>query len=250
MKNLLFLLVIALLLTGCIFQKSNSEQIDLLSTVVAATQNAISTLLPPPQVITPFKSPAPQIIITSTEMEIKVTTATIENPMSTAIPGISMPARCDELLIAQVNNGPEIVKDMFEHHARGVYLIVLLELENISDQAIQIWDEDYFIEATLNNKSVIYSPDKAATGYLFITRGNNLYQDLIQPFASWKSYLAFDVDPASQEYVLLIQPGGEIGKSLCEIRINLDIWYPTIYPDEGTNSLVEPYVDFSDQPLT
>jgi hypothetical protein len=222
-KNLQLLLVITLVLTGCIFQNSNTQQADLLGTVVAATQNAISTLLPPPQVITPYKSLTPQILTTPTGIDIKTSLVTAENPIITAIPGINMPARCGELLTVHVNTKPEIVKDLFEHHAKGVYLIVLLELENTSDQAVQIWDEDYFIEATLNNQPVVYTPDKAATGYLFITRGNNLHQDLIQPAANWKSYLAFDVNPVSQEYVLLVQPGGEIGKSLCEVRINLDL---------------------------
>jgi len=221
-KNLIFLLAITLVLSSCIFQNSNTQQVNLLGTVVAATQNAISTLLPPPQVIIPYKSPTPQILITPTVIDIKTAVVTLENPIITTLPGISMPARCGELLVVHVNTGPEIVKDLFEHHARGVYLIVLLELENTSDQAVQIWDEDYFIEATLNNQPVLYSPDKAATGYLFITRGNNLHQDLIQPTANWKSYLAFDVNPISQNYVLLVQPGGEIGNSLCEVRINLD----------------------------
>lgn len=222
MKNLKIILVLTTILTGCMYKNNNQQNENLLGTVVAATQNAMPSFFPPPQVITPTTMQTPYTVTTPTEIKTTATAISIENPVFTTIPGIGTSALCGDDLIAYIGTKPEFAKDLFEHHAKGIYLIVLLELDNISEQKIQIWDEDYSIEATLNNVPVVYLPDKSATGYLFITRGNNLHQDLIKPEVDWKTYLAFDVDPSSQDYVLLVQPGSEIGNTLCDVRIEIE----------------------------
>jgi len=126
---------------------------------------------------------------------------------------------CDGLLDARFSGEEEWVKDLFEHHALGQFLILHLVIANISNQNIQIWDGDYLLTAQLAGTEVKVSPHKAATNYLYITRGDSFYQDKIIPGSSWKTYLAFDVDPNISSWQLHIEPGAEIYQSLCEIRL-------------------------------
>jgi hypothetical protein len=68
---------------------------------------------------------------------------------------------------------------------------------------------------------VEYPLHDAATGYLYIQGSHNLWQDLIQPGAGWRTSLAFDVDPEAQDLVVVVRPGSEFGEQVCEARIPL-----------------------------
>jgi hypothetical protein len=96
-----------------------------------------------------------------------------------------------------------------------------LKLINQAGQAIQIWDEDYLIEALLDGEPVTYSPEKAVTGYLYITEGGKLSQDIIESGEIWQTNLAFDVDQDASDWILVVKPGSEINETLCEVRISL-----------------------------
>lgn len=143
--------------------------------------------------------------------------APIEDPAY----GVGVEFKCGSIFTARVPEPPIRVKDMFEHHADGTYLIVDLELINELGQTVQIWDGDYYIEGQINGEAVLYSPDKAATGYLYINNPVNLSQDRIEPGGLWRTKLAFDVDPLGEDWVLVVKPGSEIGRELCEVRIPL-----------------------------
>jgi hypothetical protein len=119
------------------------------------------------------------------------TPAPIEDPAY----GVGVEFKCGSTFTARVPEAPIRVKDMFEHHADGTYLIVDLELINELGQTVQIWDGDYFIEGQIDGEAVLFSPDKAATGYLYIMNPVNLSQDRIEPGGLWRTKLAFDVDP-------------------------------------------------------
>ncbi|MFC2054557.1 hypothetical protein ACFLV7_09740 [Chloroflexota bacterium] len=143
--------------------------------------------------------------------------APIEDPAY----GVGFEFKCGSIFTARVPELPIFVKDMFEHHADGTYLIVDLELIKELGQTVQIWDGDYYIEGQKNGELVLYSPDKAATGYLYIQNPVNLSQDRIEPGGMWRTKLAFDVDPLGEDWVLVVKPGSEIGRELCEVRIPL-----------------------------
>jgi len=128
---------------------------------------------------------------------------------------------CDGLITTRLMDAPLFQVDLFEHHARGTFLILKLELMNETDFPIQIWDEDYFIEGNIEGKQVVYSPHRAATGFLFIENGYNLYQDLLEPGTSWRTSLAFDVDPEGDDWILIVKPGSEYNEQVCEVRIPL-----------------------------
>jgi len=169
--------------------------------------------------------------LTSSSQLTQVPTAVIEtNPSGTeSAPapiedpayGVGVEFKCGSIFTARVPEAPIHVKDMFEHHADGTYLIVDLELINELGQTVQIWDGDYSIEGQIDGEAVLYSPDKAATGYLYIKNPVNLSQDRIKPGGLWRTKLAFDVDPLGEDWVLVVKPGSEIGRELCEVRIPL-----------------------------
>jgi hypothetical protein len=188
---------------------------------VASSEASSPQNLPAPDILvkTHESTPAPSPQLTDTP---QLPTATIE-PSGIAVQpvGLGMDARCGDSFIARVSNPPEITKDLFEHHAQGTFLIVILEMQNLTGQPIQIWDGDYFVDGIVNGKTQEYTPHKAATGYLFITRGNNLNQDQIKPGLSWKTYLAFDVPVGGAGWTLVVKPGYEINQQICEARIAL-----------------------------
>lgn len=220
MQRIVAIPVIAIIIVSCAFFQSSTSPESLIQTGVAQTRAAVVSL-PLPEIKTsiPSKTPDPRSVSSPTATQTSSPTRT---DITTPIPNIGMEARCSDSFLANINYPPELVKDLFEHHAHGIFLIILLEMSNTTNQPIQIWDGDYFLEAKLANNSVSYTPQKAATGYLFIIRGNNLHQDLIKPGEHWKTYLAFDIDPGSKNWVLVVKPGNEIGNPLCELRIQLN----------------------------
>jgi len=209
-------------LSCSLFPKSVSEH-DLLTNIVNATQTGLANL-PPPEVNTnPQNNPKPETPLPITIPAHTVTPTDKPNPAPTyqVIGSIGETVNCGSAFSGRVSDQPEYAKDLFKYHARDVFLIILLEMTNLSSEAIQIWDDDYFLEGKVDGELLMIIPQKDATGYLYITRGNNLHQELIKPGQKWKTYLAFDIDPRGIEWVLVVKPGDEIGKPVCEMRITL-----------------------------
>jgi hypothetical protein len=129
---------------------------------------------------------------------------------------------CGDAFTVRLEDAPRFEKDLFEHHANGTFLILRLQLTNKTTFPIQIWDEDYYIEGTANGESVVYSPHRAATGYLYIDSPTNLHQDLIQPGETWSTVVAFDVDPKGGNWTFVLKPGSEFDQQVCEANIPLN----------------------------
>jgi hypothetical protein len=142
-------------------------------------------------------------------------------PGPTPGPGYTIAHGCDGILSVKLTDSPLFQKDLFEHHADGEFLILRLQLVNQSNFPIQIWDQDYFIEARLGGQNLVYSPHKAATGYLYIENSGSMYQDLLQPGATDRPALAFDVDPHATDWVFVFKPGSKFHEQVCEARIPL-----------------------------
>ena len=136
-------------------------------------------------------------------------------------PGYIFEHGCDGILSVKLTDTPDYQRDLFEHHAVGEFLILRLQLHNQTNFPIQVWEKDYFIEANLGERKLIYSPHKAATGYLYIENPTNLSQDLIQPGAIWQTSVAFDVEADIQEPVFVFKPGSEFNEQICEVHIPL-----------------------------
>jgi hypothetical protein len=130
------------------------------------------------------------------------------------------PVECGPMVI-EVPNYPVQTRDMFEHHAEGVYMILDLEISNRIHQPIQIWDEDYSLEGFSREEKITFKPDKAASGYLYIENPVNLNQDLIKPGGLWRTKLAFDINPEGSDWTLVVKPGDEIGQPICTAKISI-----------------------------
>jgi hypothetical protein len=142
-------------------------------------------------------------------------------PGPTPGPAYTLAHGCDGIFSVKLTDAPLFQKDLFEHHADGDFLILRLQLLNQSTFPIQVWDQDYFIEAQLAGQSQVYSPHKAATGYLYIQNSGSLSQDLFQPGATARVALAFDVDPRATDWVFVFKPGVKFHEQVCEVRIPL-----------------------------
>lgn len=142
-------------------------------------------------------------------------------PAATPGPEYTFPHVCGGALTARITRAPLSTTDLFEHHANGIFIVLRLELENIGPEAVQIWDQDYFLESSVHGKPVVYGIQPAATGYLYIETPTRLWQDLVQPGELFKTALAFDIDPAAQELVFVLRPGSEFNQTVCEVRIPL-----------------------------
>ena len=105
----------------------NSQPLAETSSAIALTPN-----LPAPDILvktaesTPVTPPEP----TDTPLPPASTIEASDNDVQPA--GLGMDAKCGQTFIARVSQPPEITKDLFEHHARGTFLIVILEMQNQS----------------------------------------------------------------------------------------------------------------------
>ncbi|MGB9586070.1 MAG: hypothetical protein ACPL7A_01470 [Anaerolineales bacterium] len=151
-----------------------------------------------------------QMTLTPTLFEPSVTR--IIHPSPTGIPpsstpeAILTPTETDSCagLILRIKPPIEFQKDLFEHHAKGTFLILNLEILNLSGNTVQIYSEDYHLSYALEGANYAVIPHPAATNYLYIRRGGSFYQDKIQPNINWSTYLAFDVPPQGENWLLKI----------------------------------------------
>lgn len=136
-------------------------------------------------------------------------------------PDYSFPHPCSPWLNVRLLRSPIFQTDLFEHHAVGTFMTLQIEAVNISQTPIQVWDGDYSLEANLYEKPVTYTPQRAATGYLYIEQGGNMYQDLIEPGETWHTGIVFDVAPDATDWVFVLRPGFKFNETACEVRIPL-----------------------------
>lgn len=220
MRTYIAAIMMMLFFTGC----HSIRYEEVIQTGVAGTQMALKV---PTSTLTIIPTPAQTIVAVE---PIPSNTATIFIPSETPKPTessityaqIGQQASCGNYMIASVPFPPEFNKDLFEHHAVGTFLMVKLTLINTTNQPIQIWDGDYSIQSTINGISKSFKPHRAATTYLFIQKGGRLMQDQVEPgITNWETNLAFDVDPAGENWILIFKPGFEGGEALCELHFDL-----------------------------
>ncbi|MEW5872541.1 MAG: hypothetical protein AB1894_24990 [Chloroflexota bacterium] len=164
----------------------------------------------PSSVPTPVERADPTLLAAATPL-----------PEDGPLPEIGSPFHCGAILNARLLANPSFQRDLFEHHAKGTFLVVELEFTNLASYPVQIWNGDYLVEGELDRRILSFPADKASTGYLFIQNGGGLYQDVIQPGERHRTQVSFDVDPLAGHYTLLVRPGFEFDETVCELRIPL-----------------------------
>lgn len=135
--------------------------------------------------------------------------------------GMAAQPNCQGIVSVQIAAPVIIAPQLFEHNPAGQFVIVDLQLKNLSPAPFQIWDDDYRLQGYIGDQPMSYPIHKAATSYLFNQQPNNLWQDLLFPAQDWETRLAFDVDPRLEGRELVISPGAEVSEPLCELRIML-----------------------------
>ncbi len=156
-----------------------------------------TTTLPP--TTTPVSLPSPTPFVSPTQAEDELA--------------------CDGILAFRLLKPPERTKDLFEHHAQGVFLILHLEAINLTQNPIQIYGDDYTLILPQENNEISLRPHKAATNYLYIVRGDNFYQDKIKAASIWRTYLAFDIPPTTTDWKLFITPGSGGSPTICQTTL-------------------------------
>lgn len=190
----------------------------LLNLACQATANfsspSTSTPLSPTKINTPLP-PLPSATL--------FPTATI--PGAPSPPPTSTPAQlttfsgCENIIAFRLLGLPEQTKDLFEHHAKGTFLILHLEAINLTRNPIQIFSQDYALILHRENNELTLAPHQAATNYLYLVRGDNFYQDKIKPASIWRTYLAFDIPRDTIEWKLLIAPGAANSPPICQTTL-------------------------------
>ncbi len=136
-------------------------------------------------------------------------------------PEYTFPHACAGVFEVRERTAPIFQQDLFEHHAKGKFLNLGLSIRNISNFPVMIWDKDYFVEAQVDDHTLEFRQDPAATGYLFIDRGTDLIQGVIQPGETWDISLAFDVDGQADGWTFIFRPGSKFNEQVCETRLPL-----------------------------
>ncbi len=161
--------------------------------------------------------PTPAVTYAAPQTPVAVTP-----PGATPGPDYTFPHPCGGALTARVLQAPVLTPDLFEHHASGVFLILRLEVQNTGLEAVQIWAGDYALESLVGQNKFVVPLHRPATGYLYLESPARLAQDLVQPGETWRTSLAFDINPASQGRVLILRPGSQFNQPVCQVSIPLD----------------------------
>jgi hypothetical protein len=163
----------------------------------------------------------PTPMITSSMITTTIPTVNVTSAVTTPGSGFLLGHDCGGILEIRLVDTPIYQKDLFEHHAKGTYLILKIEINNLTNFPIPIWDQDYEVQGIVDGKERFYFTNKAATGYLYIEGASNLSQDIIEPFEKWQTELAFDIDKDGEDWVFIVSPGKEFDQQVCEGRISL-----------------------------
>ncbi|MFM8320966.1 MAG: hypothetical protein ACKOC5_08645, partial [Chloroflexota bacterium] len=208
-------LIVSCLDGRMLLQTFRSHEYDL-NQMVALWQNYVYQSLKSRLRHTPRSLPTPALTYAAPEQPPAVTP-----PGPTPGPDYTFPHPCGAALTVRVTRYPIQTPDLFEHHAVGTFVVVRLEIENLSPVDVPIWDDDYFLQTRLGERITLAPLHKAATGYLYIESPTHLVQDVIPAGATWNTSLAFDVDPTSSGWKLLVRPGSEFDQPLCQVSIPL-----------------------------
>lgn len=192
-----------------------------LTTLTLACRAASQLVVPAtPVVFSPLETHTPTTT-SSIPAILKTETPTpypSPNPSATSNQSTESPG-CEGLLALRLLDSPEQAKDLFEHHAQGIFLILHLEATNLTQNPIQIFSDDYTLIIPQENDVILVKPHKAATNYLYLVRGDSFYQDKIKPASIWRTYLAFDIPPETTEWRLQITPGVGNSPPICQTII-------------------------------
>lgn len=101
----------------------------------------------------------------------------------------------------------------------GVFMIVKIRIVNHTDRPRWVWYSDYYMHGLVDEKPVLYQLDGVDDASLALENlfKTNPFQAEIGPLTTYDTMVAFDVNPAGENWNLTVMPD-----QLCKVTIPLE----------------------------
>ncbi len=139
------------------------------------------------------------------------------------MPPVVTPMQCGSLFEVTISHPIRFNTIIHDEIAKGVFLIVELQIVNLtSSKYTNLFEEDYQIRGLVNGKETTFPASFSASFDLYFD-GDNLifFTDDILPGYPFSTAVAFDVDPSGTNWALLFQPNSQTGSPDCSLTIPL-----------------------------
>ncbi len=140
--------------------------------------------------------------------------------------GSYTPVRCGQLFDVSVSGPIRFSETIYDEKAQGVFLIVELEIVNLTNSTYDtLWEEDYEILALIDGQETRFPASfDASFGLYWDNRDKENFihfTDDIPAGGPFKTAIAFDVNPRGTGWTLLFHPNTWDGSADCSIAIPL-----------------------------
>lgn len=173
---------------------------------------------PPTPTSLPTETATPTITPTTAPSPTPEPTAT-----PTLAPSVGVPVECGDFFTVTVLESPQFTQWLGEAPT-GSFLMVKLELINNTGRTFEdLWEEDYQVEGTLDDRRLTFTSSWDASWNAYYGSGtSHFFTDDVPPSLSWKTVVAFDVNPDATNWQLIFKPGSWANRtSLCQVQISL-----------------------------
>jgi len=202
-----------------------------------AKPSATPTELPPTATSTPTPSPTPTQTRppTSTPTKRPPTSTPTQTYTPTPPPSVGDIVRCADLWEVGVNARPSFAKrlNVIDTQgymtitdaavAKGEWMLLYFTLTNLQSEtsSLSYFGDDLVAQGKLGDQWVSFAPSSWGTSRSQRSAGISDWNDDIPPGITVTAVAIFDVNPACEQWTLVIQPekGSE---KVCEARIRLD----------------------------
>jgi hypothetical protein len=190
--------------------------------VVTATNS------PTPE-FTPTQSLTPTITNTPTETIPPTSTSTITPTVTqTKAPGVGVDIKCGNDFIIKVLTKPQKETYFYGTKPSGEFWLFKIEITNLMGVTHQLHESDFGVSAIYNDQEILFESNWDATfDWVYHNWGGLIYpNDEIGPTLKAKMGIAFDVNPAAEDYKLIWMPRDNMFDSfsdaICRVAIPLE----------------------------
>jgi len=203
MKSIIKLSICFLLTISVVACSSND---DAAATMIA--DEIFQTLTAqPPTIAPPTNTTTPTLTSTATLSPTHTSTVTI-TPTPTLIPKIGEPIDCMSIYQIRFIQPPRYTKYSSSlYTASGIYMVLRVELTNLTDEPLSLYQDDVKVSGTLDDRELKYDFDWMASWMMSFNRaGLKTLADDVQPMLPWTSDMLFDVNQDLSNWQFYIHP--------------------------------------------
>ncbi len=119
--------------------------------------------------------------------------------------------------------GPWLRYQIDDASPRGIFLVVPMDLENLTNRTFDdLWETDYEVTGLVRGRRVTFTADQHASwNQAYGWRGYAYLSDHVPPGVLFHTLVVFDVDPEGRDWRLVFRPGSIYGSPICTIEIPL-----------------------------